>query len=77
MDAPRFYRLALRTPAYQGVMQARLAAQQQGQHSSQAHTPARGTPGRVQSEPSRTVAPTRTAIGADPVLSGLISFGSG
>lgn len=75
MQAPRFFQLAVRVPAYQGVMQARLAAQQHDQSPAPSTTrpPGRGH----KTTPNREVAPTRAAIGADPLLSGIVSFGSG
>lgn len=65
LPGPRFLALALRVFAYQGVMTARAAEQQ-----DRTRTPTHGTE-------VRHVEPTRTAITADPVLSGLVSWGEG
>jgi hypothetical protein len=66
LTGPRFLALALRVFAYQGVMAARVAEQQDtpqqhGQHGTEV----------------RQVEPTRAAITADPVLSQLVSWGEG
>lgn len=63
LPAPRFLALALRVFAYQGVMAAR-AAEQQGTNTQN---------GRE----VRQVEATREAVTADPVLSGLVSWGEG
>ena len=65
MDAPRFFRLAPRLTAYQGVMAARLMAEQQ---EGRGAVPARSD--------TREVPATRTAFQADPNLVGLVSWGA-
>lgn len=72
MSGPRFFKLAWRLPAYQGVMQARAVAESErspverpfeyGQPSSAA--------GGVQWNPG-----TAQSIQADPAISQLFSFG--
>lgn len=67
LTGPRFLALALRVFAYQGVMASRAADEQDavsGGHS--------GNRAEV-----RQVESTRVAITADPVLSGLVSWGAG
>jgi hypothetical protein len=62
LSGPRFLALALRVFAYQGVMAARVADQQE--------TTPHGTE-------VRQVESTREAISADPALSDLVSWGGG
>lgn len=65
LSGPRFLALALRVFAYQGVMASRAAEQQDS-----------GTGGHSGAE-VRQVEGSRQAIAADPVLSGLVSWGEG
>lgn len=74
LDPRRFFRLAVRLAAYQGVLAARVMEQQQPENQSGAGSAA--PVGRHYS-PDRMVAPTRDAIEADPILSGIVSFGGG
>lgn len=64
LPGPRFLALALRVFAYQGVMAARVAAQQD-----------KGT--TTHGTEVRQVESTKQAITADPVLAGLVSWGEG
>lgn len=66
LSGPKFFALALRTFAYQGVMAA-LAA-------SESST---GTPSSYKGQEMREVESTKTAMTADPVLAGLVSWGEG
>jgi len=91
LPGPVFFRLAARLPAYAGVMQARLRAEQDdGTGSAPAAAPAAtpspapgGSPGAprpgepVDAAGRRIVAATREAMQADPELAGLVSFGTG
>jgi len=63
LTGPRFLSLALRVFAYQGVMAALAAKQQQD-----------GTPSGTE---VRQVESTKTAVMSDPVLAGLGSWGEG
>jgi hypothetical protein len=64
MSGPRFFALAHRVGAYDGVMAARLAeAAPQGTSG-----------GRSSGAQNTTVESTQTAIRADPALSGLIDW---
>jgi hypothetical protein len=62
LTGPRFMALALRVFAYQGVMSARAVDRQSSPS--------------VNGKEVRRVEGTRTAITADPDLSGLVSWGS-
>lgn len=64
LPGPRFLALAVRVFAYQGVMAARATAQQDKGMTTH------GTE-------VRQVESTKQAITADPVLAGLVSWGSG
>lgn len=64
MDAPRFFRLAVRLTAYEGVMAARRMAEDQKQNG-----------GAVNTGQTREVQATRTALQHDPALAGLVSVG--
>lgn len=64
LTGPRFLALAVRVFAYSGVMAARAANQQES------GTPQHGTE-------VRHVESTKAAVTADPVLSGLVSWGEG
>jgi hypothetical protein len=68
MPGARFFRLAWRLPAYEGVMRARVM---------QAHETPRGAPQPARrAAPSRQVNPgTRATIQADPAFRGIFSFG--
>lgn len=69
MPGQRFFPLAMRLAAYQGVIAARVSAENENTRSSR---PAgRADPGSA----DRVVEPTRAAILADPVLAGVVSFG--
>jgi hypothetical protein len=70
LTGPRFLSLALRVFAYQGVMAARMMSQQE----TSTETGGRGNRDR---DEVKQVESTREAITADPVLSGLVSWGSG
>jgi hypothetical protein len=61
LSGPRFLALALRVFAYQGVMAARVADQQDTPYGTEV----------------RQVESTREAISADPALSDLVSWGGG
>jgi hypothetical protein len=63
LSGPQFFALAVRVSAYQGVMAARIAEQQDDS------SPSSG--GEV-----RQVEATRTAVTADPVLGSLVSWGA-
>jgi hypothetical protein len=64
LTGPRFLSLAMRVFAYQGVMAA-LAAAQQDNGASRNGTEV------------RQVEPTRAAVLADPAFAGLVSWGGG
>lgn len=61
LSGPRFLALAARTAAYQGVMAARIAAQQQA--------------GSEQGGEVRQVDADQASIAADPALGSLVSWG--
>lgn len=65
VPGPRFLALAMRVFAYQGVMAARAAERQETAGTTQHGTEV------------RQVESTRAAVTADPVLSGLVSWGEG
>ncbi|MCW2898573.1 MAG: hypothetical protein JWO67_838 [Streptosporangiaceae bacterium] len=67
MDAPRFFRLAVRLTAYQGVLAARRMAEEQNNGQNGPSTA--GTE-------AREVQSTRSDFAADPALSSLVSWGS-
>jgi hypothetical protein len=73
MDAVRFFKLAVRLPAYAGVLAARALAEQQAAESGSSPS---GSPASRSSDDYQ-VAPTRQAMAADPVLSQVMSFGTG
>lgn len=80
VPGPRFLRLAARTVAYQGVMQARAQGLMDAEATESAPTsqaPMSGGGTRVLGNGDRMVevAPTRDALRADPVMSGLIEMG--
>jgi hypothetical protein len=68
LDGPRYFRLAWRLAAYQGVMQARVAAEQRASEPQQRPfeygAPADINPG------------TKTTLQADPAFAGVFSFGT-
>lgn len=63
LTGPRFLALALRVFAYQGVMAARVTERHDSPHANGTEV--------------RQVEGTKTAITADPALSGLVSWGAG
>jgi hypothetical protein len=65
LTGPRFLSLAMRVFAYQGVMAARAAAEQDTSGSQR------------NGAEVKQVESTREAISADPALSGLVSWGAG
>ena len=70
LSGPALCKLAFRLSAYQTVIQARYAEQQQDTAPQpQAAAAQRGSRAREQ------VAPTRTALQASPVMGSLFSFG--
>lgn len=78
MPGPEFFRLAMRTVAYSGVMAARAQGLIDAQDAAQA--PTSGGGGSLVREPAgpaygaREVAPDRTSIEASNVLGGLIDW---
>jgi hypothetical protein len=69
LDGPRYFRLAWRLAAYQGVMQARAAAEQQASEPQQRPF--------EYGAPSGDVNPgTQVTLKADPAFAGVFSFGS-
>jgi hypothetical protein len=67
LSGPAFFRLAMRLPAYEGVMRVRVA-------EVMAEGESQGTV--TQMDQRRRVNPgTRAALEADPVFKGVISFG--
>lgn len=72
MPAPRFFRLATRLSAYAGVMQARVAAL--AETEAPAGTGTRSA-GRMEYDTPDVVTPQ--SVVSDPLLAGLISFGTG
>jgi hypothetical protein len=76
LSGPAFFALAFRLGAYESVMRARFVAQQQASAPAQQQGPV--APARSAPQPERTEVPaTKVALQADPVMSGLISFGGG
>ena len=67
LDGPTFLRRAWRLPAYQGVMRARLLAEQEDQDEPGARS---APSGDRQTNPG-----TRATLMADPALKGIFSFG--
>lgn len=68
LPGPKFFARAHRLFAYQGVMCARLRAEENGPSGMPAgHAPPRGDVERV--------AGTRAALEAHPMISGMIEFG--
>jgi len=68
-------KLAYRMTAYQSVMQARYAEQHRGEAPER--PPARTAPPQRGSRQREMVPATKAALQANPVMAGLISFGSG
>jgi hypothetical protein len=71
LDGPTFFRLAWRLPAYQGVMRARLEAEQE-EHDQSPTAPRAAEP---QSGGREWNPGTQTTLMADPNLKGIFSFG--
>lgn len=74
LDGPRFFKLAVRLPAYDGVMRVRVAAEAEQKRPAEPSRPAAGT-GRAVYDTPDTITPASVAL--DPVLGSLISFGTG
>lgn len=73
LDGPTFLRLAWRLPAYQGVMRARLLAEQQ---DADGDRPAPSRSAAQASGDDRDWNPgTKATLMADPNLKGIFSFG--
>lgn len=71
LDGPRFFRLAWRLPAYQGVMRARLLTERKEQQELPSATSGTAAPtGSKDWNPG-----TQATLMADPDLQGLFSFG--
>lgn len=69
LDGPRYFRLVWRLAAYQGVMQARVNAQQQAPEPRQRPF--------EYGAPAGDINPgTQTTLQADPAFAGIFSFGS-
>jgi hypothetical protein len=70
LDGPRYFRYAWRLAAYQGVMQARVNAQQQDSEPQQRPFEY-GAPAGGDINPG-----TQTTLRADPAFAGIFSFGT-
>jgi hypothetical protein len=70
MPADRFFRFAVRLPAYDGVMTARIS---QGQPQQQRQE---GGGQVATGDGGRQVGSSRAALSADPVIGQLISWGT-
>lgn len=71
LDGPTFFRRAWRLPAYQGVMRARLQAEQENNPQPPSiHHAAEPSTGDRDWNPG-----TRATLMADPALNGIFSFG--
>lgn len=74
LDAPTFFTLAWRLPAYQGVMHHHVVRQLQEQEHTTSGTQAGGTSYGADT-PARDINPgTKAALQADPAFQGLFSF---
>ena len=73
MPGPRFFRLAKRTVAYQGVMQARA----QGLIDAEGTAPAGVVPSSGRGSGIREIDATPEAVASTPDLAGLIDWGRG
>lgn len=76
LPGPRFLRLAVRLPAYDGVMRVRVTAANEHDQPTRAAAP-KPAPGggRLVYDTPDTITPASVAL--DPVLGSLISFGTG
>ena len=71
LDGPKFFRLAWRLPAYQGVIRARLLAEREDRRETpSSDRPAASPTGARDWNPG-----TKTTLMADPALKSLFSFG--
>lgn len=68
LDGPRFFKLAWRLSAYQGVIRARLSEQESSAEATSA--PHGAGAGAVNWNPG-----TKATLQADPALRGIFSFG--
>jgi hypothetical protein len=81
LDGPRFFRLATRLPFYEGAMRMRVMALARDDDTTPAPStsgsgaPASHTVGRMRYDTPDTITPA--SVVADPLLSSLISFGTG
>jgi hypothetical protein len=73
MPSARFFRLAHRLPAYQGVMRERVLALAREQEETP--RPASQPAGQPQRFPAPAAAPVTEAALSDPVMSKIFSFG--
>jgi hypothetical protein len=75
LDAPTFFSLVWRLPAYQGVMYHHVL-RQSAEQDEQPAAPQAGSPSYSAPGLARDVNPgTQATLQADPVFQGLISFG--
>lgn len=73
MPARRFFPLAWRLPAYEGVMRARALAEERESRPAQTQAPQAAYPATR----AREINPgTKATLQADPAFAGLISFGT-
>lgn len=79
MPAPQLLRFALRLPAYAGVLRARIEAEAAAEHAGgrDSSTPSRGAGGNGRMQYDEPAPVTPLTVAQDPVLSSLISFGTG
>lgn len=69
MPSARFFTFATRLPAYQGVLAARVMAEQEQQNPA-----SRPGPGI---QPDRVIDAAREPVQDDPALAGIVSFAGG
>jgi len=70
MPGRAFFRLAYRLPAYEGVMRARVLAEQEDQQPRSDHQPAAPRPQAREINPG-----TQATLQGDPAFAGIFSFG--
>ncbi|RPE39740.1 hypothetical protein EDD90_2757 [Streptomyces sp. Ag109_O5-1] len=75
LDAPSFFKLAWRLPAYQGVLHHHVM-QQTAEQNQQSPGPQAGSTSYSAPSPGRDVNPgTQATLQADPAFQAIISFG--
>lgn len=76
LPGPRFFRLAVRLAAYDGVMRVRVTAAHEQDQPATTPNSRSGQPGaRVKYDTPAAITPASVAL--DPLLGSLISFGTG